>query len=59
MSPEALANEADECRKLLPEFVGRPERPLLFKLAAAFDELALERDSRTSDRRTHPSGLRH
>jgi hypothetical protein len=42
MRPEALARQAEECRKLAPELKGRPEEPFLLKLAAAFEELALE-----------------
>ncbi len=46
MRHEILAREAEECRKLMPEFIGRPEEPFLLKLASAFEELALQRDSR-------------
>jgi len=40
MQRQELTNEARQCRRLAPEFAGRPERPLLLELAAAFDELA-------------------
>lgn len=50
MSPEALASEARECRKLAPEFSGRPEQPFLLQLARAFEELALQDDVRSDPR---------
>jgi hypothetical protein len=36
-----LAEEAADCRRAALEFPGRPEQPLLLKLASAFEELAL------------------
>lgn len=49
---EHLASEAEECRRLIPEFSGRPEEPFLLKLASAFEELALQEDLRSTEART-------
>jgi hypothetical protein len=35
-----LASEAELCRKSAVELAGRPEQPILLKIAAAFEELA-------------------
>ena len=40
MSTEELVRVAEECRKVAPEFRGRPEEPFLLRLASAFEELA-------------------
>ena len=40
-----LRNEAEHCRELAPEFVGRPEQPFLLKLAVAFEDLAQKKRS--------------
>lgn len=39
-----LAGEGSDCRSLAQEFQGRPEAPLLLRLASEFDRLAVERD---------------
>jgi hypothetical protein len=36
-----LRAEAERCRRSAKRFDGRPEQPLLLKLASAFEELAL------------------
>jgi hypothetical protein len=38
--------QAEKCRRQAGEFVGRPEAPFLLRIASAFDELAVEADSR-------------
>ena len=52
MQAELLAAEAQVCRKQAMLFPGRPEQPFLLKLAAAFEELALEQDSRPRNPQT-------
>jgi hypothetical protein len=47
MKPKALASEAEHCRRLAPEFRGRPEPPFLLNLAVAFEELALQGNARS------------
>lgn len=39
-----LASEASACRSLAKEFEGRPEAPLLLRLATEFDQLAVTRE---------------
>ena len=53
MRPETLANEAQECREFAREFVGKPEQSFLLQLAGAFEELALQEDSRLTLARKH------
>jgi len=36
-----LIEEAANCRRAAQELAGRPEQPLLLKLASAFEDLAL------------------
>jgi hypothetical protein len=57
VNPQALASEAKQCRKLAPEFSGRPEQPFLLKLAAAFEELAV--DERRRSRVPHTNQEAH
>jgi len=38
--------QAEHCRRQANEFAGRPEAPFLLSVATAFDELAIEADSR-------------
>jgi hypothetical protein len=38
--------QADKCRAQASEFAGKPEAPFLLRVASAFDELAMESDSR-------------
>ena len=38
--------QAEQCRRQASEFAGRPEAPFLLSVASAFDELALEADTR-------------
>jgi hypothetical protein len=45
MQAELMAEEAQVCRAQAALFPNRPEQPFLLKLAAAFDELALEKDA--------------
>jgi hypothetical protein len=44
MHPHNLASEASACRSLAKEFEGRPEAPLLLRLASEFDQLASTRE---------------
>jgi hypothetical protein len=44
MRPHHLASEASACRSLAKEFEGRPEAPLLLRLATEFDQLAVTRE---------------
>jgi TorA maturation chaperone TorD len=44
MRPHELASEATACRVLAKEFEGRPEAPVLSRLANEFDRLALTRE---------------
>lgn len=39
-----LAGEGSDCRSLAQELEGRPEAPLLLRLASEFDRLAVERE---------------
>lgn len=48
MRQEVLERHADECRKMIPEFAGRPEEPFLLQLASAFEQLALKEDIRSN-----------
>jgi hypothetical protein len=45
----SLEEEAEECRRKALCYLGRPEAPLLLKVAREFDRLALQRlnDQRT------------
>jgi hypothetical protein len=38
--------QAEKCRRQAGEFAGRPEAPFLLRVASAFDDLAMESDSR-------------
>lgn len=38
--------QADKCRAQASEFAGKPEAPFLLRVANAFDELAMEADTR-------------
>ena len=38
--------QADKCRAQASEFAGKPEAPFLLRVASAFDELAVEADTR-------------
>jgi TorA maturation chaperone TorD len=44
MRPHELASEATACRVLAQEFEGRPEAPVLLRLASEFDRLAVTRE---------------
>jgi TorA maturation chaperone TorD len=44
MRPHHLASEASACRSLAEEFEGRPEAPLLLRIATEFDRLAVTRE---------------
>lgn len=39
MDQELLESQADECRKMIPEFAGRPEELFLVQLVSAFEQL--------------------
>ena len=38
--------QAENCRQQASDFAGRPEAPFLLRVASAFDELALVRESK-------------
>ena len=47
MREETFVSEARKCRSLALRYPGRPEQRLLINLAAAFEEIARNRDFRT------------
>jgi hypothetical protein len=43
MTQPSLAEEAESCRRRALAYVGRPEAPILLRIAEEFDRLAHER----------------